>query len=54
MVVDFHVHPVSLALVQDPRHRKFMQRSAKCLAPESAIELPTKTFARSSRPTLAG
>ena len=39
MIIDFHVHPVSLALVDDPRHRKFMQRSAQCLAPSSAIEL---------------
>src|SRR5262245_33630748 len=39
MIIDFHVHPVSLALVEDPRHRSFMQRSAKCLAPHSAVEL---------------
>ena len=39
MIVDFHVHPVSLARVQDLRHRAFMQRSAKCLAPDDAIDL---------------
>jgi predicted TIM-barrel fold metal-dependent hydrolase len=38
MIIDFHVHPVSLALVHDRRHREFMQRSAQCLAPESAVE----------------
>ena len=39
MIVDFHVHPVSLALIEDPRHRRFMERYAKCLAPDAAIAL---------------
>jgi len=39
MIIDFHVHPVSRALVHDERHRRFMDQSAECLAPERAVDL---------------
>jgi predicted TIM-barrel fold metal-dependent hydrolase len=39
VIIDCHVHPVSRTLVQDARHRRFMERSADCFADEDAITL---------------
>ena len=39
MIIDFHVHPVSRALVHDERHRRFMEKHAECLGPDGAADL---------------